>query len=135
MDVSLQHQLVLPLLHEKLSGSSQGDLTLAFHSGVKLLLLSLLAFLPACSILLRNQGKVDSSSHGDGEETSVTSLRCQSVLSVRRVYMAGSFLFIPVPSPGHGHTRSYSPSNMAGPTPTIMIDMGSEEACGEEWLE
>lgn len=24
---------------------------------------------------------------------------------------------------------SYSPSNMAGPTPTIMIDMGNEEAC------
>lgn len=31
---------------------------------------------------------------------------------------------------------SYSPSNMAGPTPTIMIDMGSEEACEGrvEWL-
>lgn len=45
--------------------------------------------------------------------------------------MARSFLSPPVPSPSDGHTPSYSPSNMAGPTPTIMIDMGSEDACGE----
>lgn len=45
--------------------------------------------------------------------------------------MPRSLLFSPVPSPTHAHTPSYSPSNIAGPTPTIMIDMGSEEACGE----
>ena len=29
----------------------------------------------------------------------------------------------------HSWTTPILPSNMAGPTPTIMIDMGSEEAC------
>lgn len=37
--------------------------------------------------------------------------------------MPRSLLFSPVPT--------HSPSNIAGPTPTMMIDMGSEEACGE----
>lgn len=40
-----------------------------------------------------------------------------------------SALFSPVLGLIHGHPPFYSPSNMAGPTPTIMIDMGSEEAC------
>ena len=41
-------------------------------------------------------------------------------------------LFSPVLGPTHGQPPSNSPSNMAGPTPTIMIDMGSEEACEEK---
>ena len=45
--------------------------------------------------------------------------------------MPRSLLFSPVPTHPHAHTPSYSPSNIAGPTPTMMIDMGREEACGE----
>lgn len=95
------------------------------------LLLSLLCF-PSCMFHSpRKAGEsVDTSSCSYGEETCLTSPRCQSVLSARKTRVARSFLFSPVASPSHGHTPSYSPSNMAGPTPTIMIDMGSEEACG-----
>lgn len=113
------------------SGSSQGNLTLKFHSGTTLLLSPLLCF-PSCTFHSpRKAGdSVDTSSCSYGEETCLTSPRCQSVLSARRTQVTRTFLFSPVPSPSHGHTSFYSPSNMAGPTPTIMIDMGSEEACG-----
>lgn len=30
----------------------------------------------------------------------------------------------------HAHTHTHLPSNSAGPTPTIIIDMGRDAACG-----
>lgn len=84
LDGSLQVQLILPLPHYSPSESSWGELMLALHSGVGLLSLSLLCF-PSC---MSHSGKaeenVNISSHVYGEETCLSSPRCQSVLSVRR---------------------------------------------------